>query len=120
MEVNDIDDLIKNEQSEVKIYISLTLVIFFLGIFLAYFGSDNPNIKTLAQLGGGFITAISGVPISRVLFIRKRIFAFKMARKKIASGIEDEDVKKLKESLLKNIISIIESNNTIFNFGAKS
>lgn len=111
MGIDDIDDLIHNERFEIRIYIIFTIGIFIFGILLIIFGSTQNNSKEIIQVGGALVSAISTFPISRILFIYKRILIFKLAKRKISSGINDDEIIKIRESIIKNVTSIIEGNN---------
>lgn len=115
-DVKDIEEFIIKESEEIKVYIAFSIVVFLLGMLMLYFGFTNNAIEDIGKIGGSIVTTIVFIPITRVLYIRKRIFAFKIAIKKLKSQLNDEDRKKLEDALWKNITCILENGNTWFNF----
>lgn len=119
LEIKDIDEFIAKERTEIRVYVIFSVIILFVGVFLLIKGSENKDTAELVKIGGGLITTIVGVPISRVLYIRKRVFVFKLVKRKLSFEMSEDDKKKLEEALWKNISSIIENGNVWFNYGNK-
>ncbi|MGV8878278.1 MAG: hypothetical protein ACOH2A_04525 [Sphingobacteriaceae bacterium] len=79
LEENDIDSFIVTQNSSIKLYISFTLGLVIAGILILLLGSNKSSenvVKISMQLGGGFIAALSGLPIKEVISKKEKIAAF--------------------------------------------
>ena len=111
IELKFIDVYIKRERNEIKFYSIFSTVVLCAGLTLLLVGFQNSNTIEIGKISGLLITAFTGFPVSRVLYIRKRISTFEIL-KELKDEISKEDLEEFKKAIMKDLTSILEKSNS--------
>lgn len=82
----DIENLIDSQKSAIKLYSFFALGIFLFGIFLLVFANTMAQtdiIKTIINIGGAFVSTLSGFPIKEIITRRDKISTYNILKRHI-------------------------------------
>ena len=105
-----VNHFVINHNKSIKMYYIYTLVIFVIGITVIIIGQLNNDtiIKTLANIGGSFISSLSGLSIKELISKKERIGFCESMKLAIeinrGNEAEQEGMRKiLHEMIIKNL-----------------
>ena len=111
----DIENLIDSQKSAIRLYLIFTVVIICVGLVL-FIIANNLNIsdttKTIINIGGGFISTLSGFPIKEIVNRKEKINTYHILKRHViliaerGEEINDQE----KKQILDLIMQIIKDN----------
>ena len=111
----DIENLISGQKSAIKLYSIFAVGIFLFGISLLFFANtipQNDTIKTIINIGGAFVSTLSGFPIKEIINRKDKISSYNILKRYIiviaekGNEIEDDE----KKQIMDLIMEIIKKN----------
>jgi hypothetical protein len=108
----DVESLIDSQRAAVRLYAKFAAGIFIFGILLvlsANLFAQTNAIKTITNIGGTFISTLSGFPIKEIINRRLKINAYTILKRHVIliadkdSGIGEEDKKKIMDLIMEVI-----------------
>jgi hypothetical protein len=111
----DIEDLVKNQKSAIRLYTLLAFGIVIFGFSLLIFGNiffENDSVKTIINIGGAFISTLTGFPVKEIVARKDRINTYDILKRhlKIINEIGDEIEDQEKQKIIDLILEIIKKN----------
>lgn len=113
LEETDIDSFIVTQNSSIKLYIGFTAGLVIAGILILLLGSGKTSenvVKISMQLGGGFIAALSGLPIKEIISKKERIAAFVKLKELIQRIKTSDELPEEKEKYTDLVFEILKKN----------
>jgi hypothetical protein len=111
----DIENLIGGQKNAIKLYFVFALIILGVGLLMLFFANNlsiPDSTKTIVNIGGGFVSTLSGFPIKEIINRREKIVTYGILKRHVILIAEkgDEIEKKEKEEILELIMQIIKKN----------
>jgi hypothetical protein len=111
----DIENLIDSQRAAIKLYFFFALVIFSIGIALLVFANSmavSETTKTIINIGGAFISTLSGFPIKEVVNRKEKINTYHILKRHVIVIAEkgDEISEQDRKEILDLIMKIIKEN----------
>lgn len=105
----DIENLIDSQKSAIKLYTFFALGIFLFGICLLVFANtvaQTDIIKTIINIGGAFVSTLSGFPIKEIITRKDKISTYNILKRHVilisekGNEIEEEEKKKIMDLIM--------------------
>lgn len=82
---NQVEQLVKSLNGSIKFYFFFSSILFILGIVILSIGFlfEDDKFSIAMNIGGGFISSLSGLPIREIILKRERVSVFKIIMLKI-------------------------------------
>jgi hypothetical protein len=117
-EKEDIEDLINSQKSAIKIYAFFAFGIVLFGIFFLIFANffiektNTDVIKTIINIGGGFITVLSGFPIKEIINRKDKIATFQILKRHVSNITDNKTnlTEQEKNEIVALVMEIIKKN----------